>query len=53
MAENHGHMYDDIVRQTVYDNFYADDCLKSLKDVDDAKHFVVQLHSLLLKADLS
>jgi hypothetical protein len=46
-AEDHSHLYEADVSQTVNDNFYVDDCLKSLQGVEEAKRHVVQLQSLL------
>ncbi|KAA3678092.1 uncharacterized protein DEA37_0010982 [Paragonimus westermani] len=48
-ADDYGHLFDDMTKRTVKDNFYVDDCLMSLRDVEVAKRFVTQVCGLLQK----
>ena len=47
MAEDNAHLYSDKVVQMVTENFYMDDCLKSLHFVNEAIILSVQLTKLL------
>ncbi|XP_013409147.1 uncharacterized protein LOC106172792 [Lingula anatina] len=48
-AEDHGKDFDFQTVETVYRNFYVDDCLNSVETVDEAKRMITQLTSLLQK----
>ena len=49
MAKDNAHLYSDKVVQMVAENFYMDDCLKSLHSVNQAITLGVQLTELLKK----
>ena len=48
-AKDNAHLYSDEVVQTVAENFYMVDCLKSLYSVNEAITLSVQLTKLLKK----
>ncbi|KAA3671009.1 uncharacterized protein DEA37_0007414, partial [Paragonimus westermani] len=49
MAEDFGSEYDGKVAEAIANNFYVDDCLISLTDVEKAKRFVPQTNKLVVR----
>ncbi|XP_071834278.1 uncharacterized protein [Apostichopus japonicus] len=46
-ADDNQDSFDEEVRQTVYDNFYVDDCLRSVRTTEDGRRLIPQLRDML------